>query len=144
MEDSRGEFAVIAAGYTEPMNRFLESNPGLKSRFDRTFTFQDYTSTELFRIAIALLKQENIRLDNEAYDYLQKYIDSIYTYRDKFFGNGREIRKLIVDAVQNQNLRLASLPKADRTKEMLETMTVEDLKEFKIQEGKRSNLGFKY
>jgi len=144
MEDSRGEFAVIAAGYTEPMNRFLESNPGLKSRFDRTFTFNDYTSTELFRIALSLLKQENIRLDNEAYDYLQKYIDSVYAYRDKYFGNGREIRKLVVDAVQNQNLRLASIPKDQRTKELLETMTMEDLKEFKIQEGKRSNLGFKY
>ena len=91
-----------------------------------------------------MLKTENIRLDNEAYDYLQKYITSIHEYRDKFFGNGREIRKLIIDAVQNQNLRLASMNKEDRSKEMLEVMTLEDLKEFKIQEGKRSGLGFKY
>ena len=144
MEDSRGEFAVIAAGYTEPMTRFLESNPGLRLRFDRTFTFNDYSADELFRIGIALLRQENLHLDNEAYDYLQRYIESIYTYRDKYFGNAREIRKLIVDAVQNQNLRLASIPKAERTKELLETMTMEDLKEFKIQEGRRGNLGFKY
>ena len=144
MEDMRGEFAVIVAGYTEPMTRFLESNPGLRSRFDRTFTFEDYTSQELFKIALNLFKQEGVRLDNDAYDYLQKYIQSMYDYRDKYFGNGREIRKLVVDAVQNQNLRLASMSKEHRTKDMLETLTLEDLKEFKIQEGKRSSLGFKY
>ncbi len=144
MEDGRGDFAVIVAGYTEPMKRFLESNPGIRSRFDRTFEFSDYNETELFRIAIALLKAENLRLDDEAYDYLQKYITSIYEYRDKYFGNAREIRKLIIDAVQNQNLRLASIPKEQRTKEMLDIMTMEDLKEFKLQEGKRSGLGFKY
>ena len=144
MEDGRGDFAVIVAGYTEPMKRFLESNPGIRSRFDRTFEFSDYNETELFRIAVALLKTENLRLDDEAYDYLQKYITSIYEYRDKYFGNAREIRKLIIDAVQNQNLRLASIPKEQRTKEMLDIMTMEDLKEFKLQEGKRSGLGFKY
>lgn len=144
MEDMRGEFAVIVAGYTDPMVRFLESNPGLRSRFDRTFTFEDYTAQELFKIALNLLKQEGVRLDNDAYDYLQKYIQSLYDYRDKYFGNGREIRKLVIDAVQNQNLRLASMSKEHRTKEMLETLTLEDLKEFKLQEGKRSNLGFKY
>ncbi|MCX6200226.1 MAG: AAA family ATPase [Bacteroidetes bacterium] len=144
MEDNRGEFAVIVAGYTDPMNRFLESNPGIRSRFDRTFMFSDYNENELFRIAIALLKTEGLRLDDEGYEYLQKYITSIYEYREKNFGNAREIRKLIVDAIQNQNLRLASMPKDQRTKEMLDTMTMEDLKEFKIAEGKRGGLGFKY
>lgn len=125
MEDNRGEFAVIVAGYTDPMNRFLESNPGIRSRFDRTFMFSDYNENELFRIAIALLKTEGLRLDDEGYEYLQKYITSIYEYREKNFGNAREIRKLIVDAVQNQNLRLASMPKDQRTKEMLDTMTID-------------------
>ena len=61
-----------------------------------------------------------MKADSEAYDYLQKYIESLFQYRDKYFGNAREIRKLIVEAVQNQNLRLASLSKDERSKEMLE------------------------
>jgi SpoVK/Ycf46/Vps4 family AAA+-type ATPase len=144
MEDQRGDFAVIVAGYTEPMQRFLESNPGLRSRFDRVYTFNDYSSEELYQIACSLLNKENIKPDAEAEEYMKKYIQSLFDYRDKFFGNGREIRKFIQEAVQNQNLRLAGISKENRTREMLETLTLEDLKEFKIQEGKRGNLGFKY
>lgn len=144
MEDQRGDFAVIVAGYTEPMQRFLESNPGLRSRFDRVYTFNDYSSEELYQIAYSLLSKEGIRPDNEAENYMKQYIQSLFDYRDKFFGNGREIRKFVQEAVQNQNLRLAGISKENRTREMLETLTLEDLKEFKIQEGKRSSLGFKY
>jgi SpoVK/Ycf46/Vps4 family AAA+-type ATPase len=144
MEDARGEFAVIVAGYTEPMQRFLESNPGLRSRFDRFYTFNDYTSEELYQIALSLLAKENIKPDAEADEYMKQYIQSLFDYRDKYFGNGREIRKFVLEAVQNQNLRLAGIPKENRTKEMLEILTVEDLQEFKIQEGRRGSLGFKY
>ncbi|MCW5907022.1 MAG: AAA family ATPase [Chitinophagales bacterium] len=144
MEDQRGEFAVIVAGYTEPMQRFLESNPGLKSRFDRVYTFNDYSAEELYQIALSLLSKENIKPDAEADAYMKQYIQSLFDYRDKYFGNGREIRKFILEAVQNQHLRLAGISKENRTKEMLDILTLEDLKEFKIQEGRRSSLGFKY
>lgn len=144
MEDMRGEFVVIVAGYTEPMQRFLESNPGLRSRFDKTYMFNDYNDYELFQIALSLLHKEGIKPDAEAFEYTKKYITSMYDYRDKFFGNAREIRKFIEAAIQNQNLRLASITKEDRTKEMLETLTMEDLQEFKLAEGKRGGLGFKF
>jgi SpoVK/Ycf46/Vps4 family AAA+-type ATPase len=144
MEDMRGDFAVIAAGYTDPMNRFLESNPGLKSRFDRTYVFSDYSTEELFKIAVNLFRAEKVRLDDEAYDYLQKYITHMHLIRDKYFGNAREIRKMVLDIIQYQNLRLAGIDKASRTKEMLETITMDDLSHFKMEDGKRKGLGFKY
>ena len=144
MEDMRGDFAVIAAGYTEPMNRFLESNPGLKSRFDRIYTFADYSTEELFKIAVNLFRTEKVRLDDEAYDYLQQYVTHMHLIRDKFFGNAREIRKMVQDIIQYQNLRLAGIDKASRTKEMLETITISDLAHLKMEDGKRKGLGFKY
>ncbi|MFN8310692.1 MAG: AAA family ATPase [Chitinophagales bacterium] len=144
MEDMRGEFAVIVAGYTEPMNIFLESNPGLKSRFDRIFTFNDYSAEELLKIALDQFKKEGVKPDEQATAYLGKYIQHLYDTRDKYFGNAREVRKLVTAAIQNQNLRLASLPKEERTKDLLDTLTIADLEEFKIEDGKRKGLGFKY
>jgi SpoVK/Ycf46/Vps4 family AAA+-type ATPase len=144
MEDMRGEFAVIAAGYTEPMNRFLESNPGLKSRFDRIYTFSDYTAAELCKIAMSIIKTEKMTIDTEANDYLQRYISHLYDTRDKYFGNAREIRKLVAEIIQHQNLRLASMDKAIRTKEMLDTLTLADLSEYKLEDNRRKGLGFKY
>ncbi|HCS21932.1 MAG TPA: AAA family ATPase, partial [Bacteroidetes bacterium] len=62
MEDHRGEFIVIAAGYTQNMERFLESNPGLKSRFDRVFQFEDYTVEEMVDIAEAMFAESNVQI----------------------------------------------------------------------------------
>jgi len=125
------------------MNRFLESNPGLKSRFDRIYTFNDYSAEELFKIAINLVHAESMKLDEESSVFLKQYISTLFQQRDKFFGNAREVRKLVQELIQNQNLRLASIDRDKRTKEMLETISMEDLKELKL-EGKRKGLGFKY
>jgi len=69
---------------------------------------------------------------------------NMFNIRDKYFGNARAIRKLVLELIQNQNLRLASIEKDKRTKEMLETVTIDDLKELKQEDGKRKGLGFKY
>lgn len=60
MEDQRGLFFVFVAGYTEPMEHFLKSNPGLNSRFDRILKFEDYTTQELMDIAIKMFGDQNL------------------------------------------------------------------------------------
>jgi SpoVK/Ycf46/Vps4 family AAA+-type ATPase len=145
MEDARGQFVVIAAGYTDNMRQFLESNPGLKSRFDKTYMFEDYSPDELFQIAALLLQKENLSFDKEAADHLKKYLEFIYNKRSKYFGNGREIRKVIEEAVKNRDLRLASMPKEQRTTQMLSTITLADVEEFILADhdsDTRKRIGF--
>lgn len=133
MEDRRGEFIVIAAGYTQNMERFMESNPGLKSRFDRMFYFEDFSPSELYTIAFNQLEENNIKPDDKAAAHLKKYIEFIYDTRDKFFGNGRSVRKIIEEAVRNQHLRLSELPKNKQTKKAIGTLTFEDVDEFSTE-----------
>jgi SpoVK/Ycf46/Vps4 family AAA+-type ATPase len=145
MEDLRGQFAVIVAGYPDNMHQFMETNPGLKSRFDRSYEFQDYTADELFVIAKSLLDKEKLVPTAEAEKHLKAYLDQLYAKRDKFFGNARTVRQVIGEAVKNQHLRMASMAAADRTPTMLGTMTIDDVKEFELkEEGNRSQLGFRY
>lgn len=145
MEDLRGQFAVIVAGYPDNMHKFIETNPGLKSRFDRTYEFKDYSSEELYTIAKNLLAKEKLTPTPEADAHLKAYLDFLYQTRDKFFGNARSVRQVIGEAVKNQHLRMASLAAAERTAEKLSTMTMEDVAEFEIKEaGGRSQLGFRY
>ena len=146
MEDFRGKFGVIVAGYTDNMHEFITSNPGLKSRFDRVFVFEDYASDEMFTIALSILKKEDIRPDEASAEHLKKYFAYLHGGRDKNFGNARTVRQVCGEAVKNQNLRLASMKKEERTKEMLETLLLNDVKEFEIKEtdGGRGKLGFKF
>ncbi len=146
MEDLRGQFAVIVAGYPDNMHKFIETNPGLKSRFDRIYQFKDYSSDELYTIAQNLLVKEKLTLTPEAETHLKAYLNFVYEKRDKFFGNARTVRQVIGEAVKNQHLRMASLPAAERTPQVLSTMTMEDVAEFELKDAteERSTLGFRY
>jgi len=145
MEDQRGKFIVIAAGYTQNMERFLEANPGLKSRFDRTFNFEDFKPDDLFDIAVQQLADHNITPDEETSVHLKSYITYMYEKRDKFFGNGRAVRKVVEEAVKNQHLRLSELPKTKRTPKIVGTLTLADVSEFKADNipTQRTGIGFK-
>jgi SpoVK/Ycf46/Vps4 family AAA+-type ATPase len=143
MEDQRGNFIVIAAGYTENMNEFLEFNPGLKSRFDRELMFEDFSPEELMQIANHLLSEQGITATTEAVDHLQKYFAHVFEIKDKYFGNGRLVRKVIEDAVKHQNLRLSQLPAASRNAEMMKELTLEDVLHLSLEELPSKNKGGK-
>jgi len=135
---------VIAAGYPDNMEAFLKSNPGLKSRFDRTFNFPDFTTIELHKIAIGMLDEENLKPDAQADQYIKWYLEQLHKKRDKFFGNARTIRRLIEEAIKNQNLRMALMSADNRTPDMLDTLTYLDIKEVKVEDAQRQAIGFKY
>ena len=89
------DLIVILAGYTEEMNRMLEANPGMKSRFPYIFHFEDYTPKELMQIGKIVLEKENYKLTPEAEKKLAKYVINEYDHKDEHFGNGRFITRLI-------------------------------------------------
>lgn len=146
MEDRRGRFVVIVAGYTDNMQYFLEMNPGLKSRFDRNLEFKDYSPEQLYSIGLSMLQAENLTPDDKASEHLKHYFNYLYSRRDKFFGNARSVRKVIQEAVKNQNLRMASLAASERTPEVLQILTLADVSEFdpdKEASGKGQGIGFR-
>jgi len=145
MEDKRKEFGLIVAGYPENMENFLESNPGLKSRFDRTFKFEDFSEEDLFIIAKRMFDAKELKPNKEASEHIKTYLAALYANRDKFFGNARSVRKMVEKSYRNQELRMASLPKEQRTKKAMATLILEDVEMFKVGTVARNvGLGFKY
>ncbi|MCX8080179.1 MAG: AAA family ATPase [Bacteroidia bacterium] len=128
MEDHRGKFAVIAAGYTGNMEEFLKMNPGLASRFDRTLYFEDYKPEELLKIAKNILSREGLMFHEDAEKSFFELLKSAWERRDKYFGNARLVRKLCDIIIKNQHLRMSEIPKEERTPEMLKTIITDDLK----------------
>lgn len=144
MEDNRGKFGVIVAGYTDNMHEFINSNPGLRSRFDKFFMFEDYHADDMFTIAQALFNKEDVKLDEAAAQHLKGFFNFLHQNRDKHFGNARTVRQVVGESVKNQHLRLASMKKEERTKEIMETIILDDVREFEIKESrpKSSAMGF--
>lgn len=108
MEDHRGEFFVFVAGYPDNMERFLKTNPGLKSRFDKVLKFEDYNGDELLEIAHKMIKDSGYSLKASAKKILKVHLQELYARKDKYFGNARAVRSVINDLIKNQNLRLAN------------------------------------
>ena len=107
MEDSRGKFFVFAAGYPSHMEAFLKANPGLSSRFDKILKFEDYSQDELFDIAQKMVVDLKYTLSEDAKPLLFSILSNMHLKRDKYFGNARDVRKMILEIIKQQNLRVA-------------------------------------
>ncbi len=141
MEDHRDDLIVIVAGYTDLMEKFIHSNPGLESRFNKYFFFEDYTGSQLMEIFRSQCKRNGYALAEDAEKWAVQDFNDLFENRDENFGNAREVRNLFEKAVARQADRVAALEAP--TKEQLMELTLADLRdetedENKIQEEKES------
>lgn len=124
MEDHRDDLVVIVAGYTGPMDKFLSSNPGLESRFNKYIEFPDYNGEQLNAIFHGMCRKNGYELDEEAEAFSQAFFDDLYASRDENFGNGRDVRNQFEDMVVRQADRVAAM--AAPTREDLTRLTKAD------------------
>ena len=128
LEDDRGKFICIVAGYTDNMHDFIDTNPGLKSRFTQTIHFEDYTPDELTQIFINLASGKKFTVDEETRGAIHRQFEQLYLRRDKNFGNAREARRIFDQAVERQSQRLITeMNNPNFTNEDMYRITVADL-----------------
>lgn len=109
MEDNRDDLIVIAAGYTAPMQAFLNDNPGLRSRFQKYIDFPDYTPDELTDILVKMCHRWSLELAPEALEKAKGYFRRIYDERGENFANGRTVRNMFENALRVQAARIGLL-----------------------------------
>lgn len=127
MEDNRDDLVVIVAGYPAKMQQFINSNPGLRSRFNKYFNFDDYNPDELLKIFELVAKKSNFSLTLEALSGLRGLFAHHYQHRDSTFGNGRLARNLFEIVINRQANRIVSIPNV--TEAVLGTIETEDIPE---------------
>jgi SpoVK/Ycf46/Vps4 family AAA+-type ATPase len=125
MEDNRDRLVVIVAGYTGPMEQFIDSNPGLKSRFNKYIRFDDYTPEELIQILEGMCKGKDYTLSPEAREVAVRYFESRVESKAEDFANAREARNYLEKAITNHATRVVKLKNPD--KKVLSTLEAEDL-----------------
>jgi len=128
LEDDRGKFICIVAGYTDQMHDFIDSNPGLKSRFTQTIHFDDYNPDELTQIFLNLASAKKFIISEDTQGAIHRQFEQLYLRRDKNFGNAREARRIFDEAVEKQSQRLVSMMSTPGFKEEdMYSITTDDL-----------------
>ena len=129
------------------MEVFLKANPGLSSRFDKILKFEDYSPEELTRIATKMIEDEGYSTTPKALELLGKQLEYIHKFRDKFFGNARDVRNIVLDVIKNQNLRLSALSAEGRSKRGQFSIIAEDILSLELEDEvkifNKSSIGFK-
>ena len=124
--------AGLSAGYTNEMKDFLESNPGLKSRFTNVFNFEDYTPRQLLEIAHNIAQESGYTLDEGALQIFLNVFEDLYSKRDNKFGNARTARNILYKAISIQEERISSM--YDYKDADLTTILYEDVADIKLEE----------
>ena len=125
MEDDRDMLVVIIAGYTNEMKRFIDSNPGLQSRFNRYINFPDYSAQELVKIFHMYMKKNQYTISDEADTLLKEKLDYAVEHKDRNFGNARYVRNVFEKAIQMQANRLEG--KSNLSDRQLTEITASDI-----------------
>ena len=135
MEDNRKDFVVIVAGYTEPMKKFIESNPGLKSRFNKYIEFPDYSVDELEEIFYMNCDKYDYKVEEDVKHQIRALITSRKMGSIDNFANAREIRNLFEEIITNQAKRVSTLESP--TNDDMMTICLDDLKDLTQLENKQ-------
>ena len=125
MEDHRDELVVIVAGYDELMHKFIDTNPGLRSRFNKYFHFPDYSGSDLLLIFKRFCGTNGYTLSEEAVPVLEEKLNEMYENREEHFGNARAVRNLFESAINHQANRLVT--DDDITDSELAELTLDDI-----------------
>ena len=125
MEDFKDDLIVIAAGYHKEMQTFLDANPGLRSRFNRTIEFKNYNADDLIEIMTNRAKKLDYVIEDEALEYIRNYFEEVLEYPPKNFGNARSVRNYLDNAINRQANRIVKETQLDE--EALVRITIEDV-----------------
>ena len=128
LEDYRDDLVVIVAGYTAPMEKFFESNPGLMSRFNTFLHFDDYNADELYNILQTMCEKNDYVLSQRAIEHVKQYLSQIVEKKGEDFSNGRLVRNLFDDIVMNHARRISKIE--NPTNDELQIVELDDLSVF--------------